>query len=122
MASHLPQLRSLSISGSKNAQVPYLLRVVLPGGLPNLKSLEIHQYFYGGDEGLNIEGTMWYEMENGDFMQEVHLHKAQRMMKHQYMYSIVRGAPNIEELCLQGLHLSKAAIVSLIARKIESIH
>ncbi|KAF8177703.1 hypothetical protein BJ912DRAFT_985481 [Pholiota molesta] len=39
----LPQLVSLAFVDSYNAQVPYLLRAVLPNGLPQLKSLEIQQ-------------------------------------------------------------------------------
>ena len=112
MTSHSPQLRSLCVSESKNAQVPYLLRAVLSGGLPNLKSLEIHQTPYAERCVRNIEGAMWYETENGDFMQEVRPHKSWRTMRYNYIHSIVRGAPNIEELCLQSFPLFMDHIVS----------
>ncbi|KAF9475713.1 hypothetical protein BDN70DRAFT_954880 [Pholiota conissans] len=65
----LPQLVSLAFEESLNAQVPYLLREVLPDGLPNLKSLEIVQEA-GEWNSRKLEGALWYETLDGEFRLE----------------------------------------------------
>jgi hypothetical protein len=101
----LPQLVSLAFVQSHNAQVPYLLRAVLPNGLPHLKSLEIDQDTANWDHRHSMEGVQWYETSDGKF----HVAKERETMLEEagfplegYMCSIVKGAPNIEELGLHG--------------------
>lgn len=101
MRTHLGQLERLCIVDSYNCQVPYLLRAVLPDGLPKLKSLEIHQTPGSGRFISFTEGANWYETEDGNFLQELTPKAAQRNVDSSYMHSIVQGAPNLEELCLQ---------------------
>jgi hypothetical protein len=60
----LGQLVSLTVYYSINAQVPYLLRAVLPDGLPNLKSLNIGQWPSHSGKNVDIEGALWYERED----------------------------------------------------------
>ncbi|KAF8188118.1 hypothetical protein BJ912DRAFT_969248 [Pholiota molesta] len=102
----LPQLISLAFVQSHNAQVPYLLRAVLPNGLPQLKSLEIYEFPVNWDDRHSMEGVQWYETSDGKFHVE---QKRKTMLKEVdfplkgYMHSIVKGAPNLEELALYGM-------------------
>lgn len=113
MASILPQLEFLSINSSVNGQIPYLLRSVLPNGLPKLKSLDITQIQDHTYNVRELEGAMWYETENGEFRQDTRIRRASRpMTDHCYIHSITRGAPNIEELCLRGFPLAPGHLVS----------
>ena len=98
----LHHLTSLSITNSRNAQIPYLLRAVIPNGLPGLKGLEFDQ---GPSTDLmrdlrRIEGAMWYEKPDGTFCIAKTLKEAERPMTDNFMHSIVRGAPNLEELAI----------------------
>ncbi|KAF8188092.1 hypothetical protein BJ912DRAFT_1042670, partial [Pholiota molesta] len=108
----LPQLVSLGFTKSDNAQVPYLLRAVLPNGLPKLKSLEIEQEAPGWD-ACKLEGALWYETLDGEFRTELNFKKMARDFTKGYMHSIVRGAPNLEELGLHGVPLSSACLKNL---------
>ncbi|KAF9477141.1 hypothetical protein BDN70DRAFT_922785 [Pholiota conissans] len=101
LASILPRLSSLSFFDSYNAQVPYLLRNVLPHGLPRLKSLEIQQYVNGW-QNLDLEGALWYETLDGDFRTDPTGKMLPRNMVNGFMHSIVRSAPNLEELGIRG--------------------
>ncbi|CAA7266331.1 unnamed protein product [Cyclocybe aegerita] len=107
LAPVLPQLTSLAVHDSINSQVPYLLRSVIPGGLPGLKSL----YFVRGrwDKNAVAEGASWYETHDGAFHESKEEKKKEKKKKKKsdksdrnilrdYMRSIARGAPNIEEL------------------------
>ena len=102
LASILHRLESLSFTESQNAQIPYLLRAVIPKGLPNLKSLE----FYQDQSNVhlrdlrNIEGSMWYEKPNGTFEVVKTRKEAARTVTDNFMNSIVRGAPNLVELAI----------------------
>ena len=104
LAPILNRLISLTIYGSINAQVPYLLRSVLPDGLLNLKSLKISQSPIVDDRIRDEdEGARWYETKLGVFClalpgREV----ASRNVTNDYIYSIARGAPNLEEICFHG--------------------
>ncbi|KDR76892.1 hypothetical protein GALMADRAFT_225062 [Galerina marginata CBS 339.88] len=106
LAPMLHRLVSLEIYCIYNAQLPYLLQSVLPGGLPDLKSLYFDQLpssEANTDLTVNAEG-LWYETEewkSGKF-------ETQKKMEDMsifdgYMPSIVRGAPNLEELAIHGL-------------------
>ncbi|KDR76891.1 hypothetical protein GALMADRAFT_246000 [Galerina marginata CBS 339.88] len=105
LARILHRLVSLEIHYSYNAQVPYLLQSVLPGGLPKLRSLFIYQQpsmRLRVVEDFDMESILYETKEwkaNG-FAKNL---KVQNMsMSDGYMPSIVRGAPNLEELGLQG--------------------
>jgi hypothetical protein len=109
----LPQLVSLAFTESYNCQVPYLLRVVLPNGLPRLRSLEIERdtvYRETWDQRA-LEGALWYETSDGQFRIETNPKKMKRHCMDGYMHSIVRGAPNLEELGLHGMYLISAELV-----------
>ncbi|KDR68803.1 hypothetical protein GALMADRAFT_231127 [Galerina marginata CBS 339.88] len=102
LAPILNRLASLAILFSSDTQIPYLLRSVLPNGLPNLRSLLIdprHETSYPPNP--LTEGTDWYETEDGQFGQN-NENKAGEGIFHNYMHSIVRGAPNIEEIGMRG--------------------
>lgn len=98
LAPILNQLVGLTVYQSINAQIPYLLRAVLPEGLPNLKSLNIEQYSSASGKFVNIEGSRWYETKDGRFMQAEKAHEALRSVSGGYIHSIARGAPNLEEI------------------------
>ncbi|KAF8187520.1 hypothetical protein BJ912DRAFT_926759 [Pholiota molesta] len=108
----LPQLVSLAFTKSSNEQVPYLLRAVLPNGLPQLKSLEIKQDVRGWED-RTLEGILWYETVDGQFRTEENPKKVERDFTNGYMHSIVRGAPNLEELGLDGMTLTSMSLKSL---------
>lgn len=96
------QLVSLSIHRSINAQIPYLLRFILPKGLPNLRSLEIDQMPSSEKFIRDLEGAMWHETSDGEFRTEKGRLKAWKGMHEDYMPSIAKATPNIEELGLKG--------------------
>ncbi|KDR76878.1 hypothetical protein GALMADRAFT_225049 [Galerina marginata CBS 339.88] len=104
LAHILGQLTSLSIEKSINAQVPYLLRVVIPEGLPRLKSLEIVQVSASFSHFSLFVGATWYETADasGIFHEGSDLEQAGRDFTGDYIYSITKGAPNLEELALHG--------------------
>jgi hypothetical protein len=106
----LPQLISLGFTESYNGQVPYLLRAVLRNGLPQLRSLEIDQISVGWEE-RRLEGVLWYETLDGQFHTQKNRKKVSRDFIDGYMISIVRGAPNLEELGLHGMTLSSEELV-----------
>jgi len=95
------QLVSLTVTASYNAQVPYLLRSVLPNGLPSLRSLGIHQYSGKGSRDFFQEDARWEEDEHGN-VGESSKRKMAQSFNAAYMISLARGAPNIEELELTG--------------------
>ncbi|KAG6915215.1 hypothetical protein DXG01_012686 [Tephrocybe rancida] len=100
LAPILGRLLGLSIHGSVNAQIPYLLRSVCPNGLPKLKSLHIGQAPSSSAKNKNIEGSLWYESEDGVFGRTTN--KGSRTVFDGFMHSIVRGAPNLEEIGFTG--------------------
>ncbi|KJA16423.1 hypothetical protein HYPSUDRAFT_71356 [Hypholoma sublateritium FD-334 SS-4] len=113
LANILHRLSTLSIIRSTNSQVPYLLRSVLPNGLPNLKSLEIHQTpgYYSAIPQF-AKGVMWHEDENGIF------HTGRPYLNgwnvtENFMHSIARGAPGVQELGLHGNPLSPKDITKI---------
>ncbi|TFK26108.1 hypothetical protein FA15DRAFT_638162 [Coprinopsis marcescibilis] len=106
LAPILHRLTSLSILDTLDTQVPYLLRQILPSGLPNLKSLCIHQEW---DQFLDLpldhpftEGCLWnYDNisqsipASPDIEYQYHRRELDFVA---YARAIVLGAPNIEEL------------------------
>ena len=121
LANILHQLSTLSIIRSTNSQIPYLLRSVIPNGLPNLKSLDIHQFpgYYSAIPRF-IEGVMWHEDENGVFHTGRPYFNGWNVTQN-FMHSIARGAPGLQELGLHGNSLSPKDIVSLILLQIMLI-
>ena len=111
LAPILNQLLSLFVCGTINAQVPYLLRSVLPEGLPNLKSLAIAQLPSASGKNINVEGSLWYESSDGKF-HEVKVQKGSRNIFDNFIHSIARGAPNVEELGFHGYTLQFSDFVS----------
>ncbi|KAG6831066.1 hypothetical protein H0H92_012989 [Tricholoma furcatifolium] len=97
------QLLSLSIHGSVNAQIPYLLRVLCPTGLPKLKSLNIGQEAIGYScRGYSIEDSgLWYEDKDGVF-RLTEEDSSKRTVFDGFMHSIVHSAPNLEEIGFYG--------------------
>ncbi|KAF8188120.1 hypothetical protein BJ912DRAFT_410408 [Pholiota molesta] len=104
----LPQLVSLSFTESYNCQVPYLLRELLPDGLPELQSLEIEQAV--ADPNNFLEGVRWYELVQGGFRTEKDKYRAARNFMTGYMHSVVRGAPGLQELGLHGMTLTSGSL------------
>ncbi|CAA7266330.1 unnamed protein product [Cyclocybe aegerita] len=88
LAQILPQLRSLAVCDSINAQVPYLLHCFLEYQKRQYRGYEAQDgTFHDGREGsIKRQG----QASKRDFLKE-------------YVHSIVRGAPNIEELCFISL-------------------
>jgi hypothetical protein len=84
---------------------------VLRHGLPQLKSLEIEQDVLGRYDP-KLEGVLWYETSDGQFREEKSRRKGEwDFTTNGYMQSIVRGAPNLEELGLHGNTLTPASLV-----------
>ena len=125
LAPILNQLTWLMIPLTCNGQVPYLLRQVLPNGLPNLKNLCISQTaMHGATDGLSQatrnerivgtskEGSSWCETVDGAFTD---LQDARLTIFGNYLHSVARGAPNLEELGFYGHYyqLSQFASVPL---------
>lgn len=111
LAPILHQLVNLSVYYSINAQIPFLLRSILPDGLPNLRKLQIHPVGSSKRVIQNIEGAMWYETADGRFCQARTFEKAFTRFNANYIQSIARGAPNLKELALQGAELHPRALV-----------
>ncbi|PPR03562.1 hypothetical protein CVT26_006104 [Gymnopilus dilepis] len=110
----LPRLVGLSIQQSINAQVPYLLRSLMPDGLPALESLEIDQdWSADGDTLRRYEGSMWYESQDGKFHVEKKFKNAAKTFTQDYIHSIAKGAPNLKELCLHGVPVHPTIVIKL---------
>ena len=91
----------LSILNTCNAQGPYLLRAVVPEGvLLALRSLSIHRNTEN-IPGLRREGYLWREDENGGVSQADESMPF-REFDGNYIMSISKAAPNLEELELMG--------------------
>jgi hypothetical protein len=95
------QLVNLTISNSINWQVPYLLRSVLPNGLPSLRSLGITQRESMNYGEARLPGCRWREDEDGT-IREVNERNAWTNVDSAYITSLARGAPNLEELEVDG--------------------
>ncbi|KAG6847934.1 hypothetical protein H0H93_004771, partial [Arthromyces matolae] len=103
LLSHVSEsLVSLYLLKTYNAQAPYLLRTVLRSGtLSALKSLGIHRH--SDDIPTTYEGKGWREDENGTvteapFVDPNHI----RRFDGNYIMSLAKAAPNLEELELVG--------------------
>lgn len=91
----------MTISSSINAQVPFLLRSVLPNGLASLRSLGIYQRGSNHTREIIWEGSRWHEDEDGN-ISEVSKKKSATLIDASYIISLARGAPNLQELELIG--------------------
>lgn len=115
----MDQLISLSIHKSVNAQIPYLLRSILPNGLPKLKSLGIGQAPRSSKRKNNTDdGSLWFESEDGTF-QQLKTPNTSRTIFDSFMHSIVRAAPNLEELGFYGARLELSKFVSVANLKLS---
>ena len=98
----------LSLLYTCNAQGPYLLRAVVPEGvLLALRSLSIHR---DPRNSPILQGHLWREDENGGVSQ-ADARRPSRQFDGNYIMSISKAAPNLEELELNGT--SDDSLVSL---------
>ncbi|PPQ96047.1 hypothetical protein CVT26_004680 [Gymnopilus dilepis] len=112
----LHRLKRLSVQQSLNAQVPYLLRVLIPEGLPNLCSLEIDQEWYSIPDILRrYEGSTWFETPDREFMEGMTATRLSKKLTADFLLSIVKGAPGLQELCLYGHLLHSSTVANLSA-------
>jgi hypothetical protein len=108
------QLVSLTLLGTVNAQVLHLLRVVTRGGvLPHLRSLGIELISSSHSRKVKLEGNRWYE-DDGGHISEVSKRKALRYFDVNYLVTLAKAVPSIEELELLGC--SNISIVSFRCR------
>lgn len=105
------QLVNLTVESSINAQVPYLLRHVLPNGLASLQSLGINQSNTSHPSQIATEGGRWDEDEHGLAIKRSNK-KAARLIDARYVSSLFRAVPNLEELELNGPR--EGSIVSIV--------
>ena len=104
------KLIRLSLLYTYNAQGPYLLRSAVPEGvLLALRSLSI--CLDSGNSSKPREGHRWREDENG-CVSEADARKPSRKFDGNYIMSISKAAPNLEELELIGP--SDDTLVSLL--------
>lgn len=76
-----------------------------------MKSLDIGQAPSSGTKNRNIEGSLWFESEDGSF-KDSSKQKQMRTVFDSFMHSIVRATPNIEELGFHGFHSPLSRFVS----------
>ncbi|KAG6846591.1 hypothetical protein H0H93_012963, partial [Arthromyces matolae] len=101
--SHVSEsLVSLYLLETYNAQAPYLLRTVLHGGaLPALRSLGIHRH--SDNISSTNEGQGWREDESGTVTEAPFVDPNPiRRFDGNYIMSLAKAAPNLEELELVG--------------------
>ncbi|KDR74507.1 hypothetical protein GALMADRAFT_141537 [Galerina marginata CBS 339.88] len=115
----LRQLIGLSIQQSVNGQILYLLRrSMIPGGLPNLRSLEFQQYPYSGRYLSHYEGSMWYETPDGE--EKFHLSRESegvgRSIDNDYLRTIARQTPNLEEIAIQATFPNISSLIPSLTR------
>ena len=100
----------LSLLHTYNSQGPYLLRAAVPEGvLLALRSLSIDRD--SGNSPKPRKGHRWREDENGNVLQVNAKKPARREFDGNYIMSISKAAPNLEELELMGT--SDDTLVSL---------
>jgi hypothetical protein len=104
-------LVSLCLVETYNAQGAYILREVAPEGeLPALRSLGIH--LESGNSPKPRRGHRWREDENG-VVTQADARRPRRNFDGNYIMSIAKAAPNLEELELMGT--SDDTIVRLLS-------
>ena len=97
------RLKSLTLLGTYNAQAPYLLRTITPDGvLPMLRSLSIHLHTSRHSKVVVCEGNRWREDEEG-LITESSKRKAERWFDGNYLMSVAKAAPRLQELHLSGM-------------------
>ncbi|KAH6905030.1 hypothetical protein BKA70DRAFT_1565412 [Coprinopsis sp. MPI-PUGE-AT-0042] len=107
LTSLLPRLVSMCVHGTVNAQVPYLLRSVLRGGLPELRSLNVEQSAEPKGSLKRIEAVHWYESPDGEFCALPQGRRPKIKVTHRgWVTSIARGAPNLQEIALASNHVA----------------
>lgn len=96
------QLINLGLIDTVNAQALYLLRVITPTGtMPQLRSLGVELRSSKHSRSVTFEGNRWYEDGQGH-ISEVSKRKAVRYFDANYVATLVKAAPNVEELELIG--------------------
>jgi len=96
------RLKRLSLFNTHNAQALYLLRAVTPDGvLPNLQSLSVHLVTSADSRLVALEGNRWREDEKGRIT-EASKKQAKKWFDGNYIMSINKAAPRLEELELSG--------------------
>lgn len=96
------RLERLMLLDTHNAQAPYLLRAVAPEGvLPALRSLTVELLTWSHPTIVKGEGNRWREDEGGRVTQTSKRRTA-RWFDGNYIMSISKAAPNLEELELSG--------------------
>ncbi|KAG6828376.1 hypothetical protein H0H92_008170 [Tricholoma furcatifolium] len=104
------QLTPKSSASQGSLEIPYLLRCVCRNGLPKLKSLEISQSPNSHKRNRNREGSLWYESDDGSFKEGTPM--SSRTVFDGFMHSIVRAAPNLEEI---GFHVTKCYLLNFVS-------
>lgn len=95
-------LVSFCLLEAYNAQGPYILREVAANGiLPALRSLGIQTEFGNGRQPWPWPGHRWREDENG-VVTQADAKEPERVIDGNYIMSISKAAPNLEELELIG--------------------
>jgi hypothetical protein len=113
LAPVLPGLVSLSITLAVNGQIPYLLRSVIPTGLPCLRSLEFVHFNTAMSPLAEEEGAKWYETAEGIQIEAMSVDDTTLDVALQtFMLSIARGVPNIEELGFRSNAWESTGLVS----------
>lgn len=98
----LHQLTFLSVCHNYNGKLPYLLREVLPNGLPDLKSLHTRAVSITGNRPDIIpEGGRWFECLHGHVHERWILRDMFSSITGNYLESIAVGIPNFVELALE---------------------
>ena len=96
------RLKSLTLLATCNAQAPYLLRTIVPDGvLPMLRSLSIHLLSSSHAKYVIREGNRWREDEEGRIT-EASKRKARRWFDGNYLTSVAKATPRLQELHLSG--------------------
>ncbi|TFK20734.1 hypothetical protein FA15DRAFT_673200 [Coprinopsis marcescibilis] len=118
LSSKLHQLSSLWVLNSFNCQVAYLIREVIPAGLPNLKSLSVHRRVHLPNSlrsfaPLSSEGLYWHEKADGIFSStypssplesEGDQSRPRQAFIDSFVGSVLRGAPNLVEFRIALSH------------------
>ena len=74
-------------------------------------SLDIGQLVSSSRKNKTIEGSLWFESEDGTF-KEAKTKRQSRTVLDSFMHSIVRAAPNLEELGFHGTPFPLSDFVS----------
>lgn len=95
-------LKRLTLFKTYNGQALYLLRSIVPGGvLPQLRSLTVDLRTSCHAEAITREGSRWVETKEG-VVTEMDEDYADRWFDHNYLMTLSKAAPHLQELHLSG--------------------